>query len=86
MKEYYAVAGLFLLSVSGRCLANDTTAELPTGGLIFTKSNDIEMLSEDLFVSMKEIRVRYRFYNHTGRDVVTRVAFSRRTPSTQFVG
>src|SRR5262249_665261 len=50
-------------------------AELATGGLIFTKSDDVEMLSEDLFISMKQVRVRYRFYNHSHRDIVTQVAF-----------
>jgi hypothetical protein len=55
--------------------ANDSTAELATGGLLFTKSPDIEMTSEDLFISMKEIRVRYRFFNHSTHDVVTQVAF-----------
>jgi hypothetical protein len=33
------------------------------------------MVSEDLFISMKDIRVKYRFYNHSGHDVVTQVAF-----------
>ncbi|QDP26339.1 DUF4424 family protein [Bradyrhizobium cosmicum] len=55
--------------------ANDSTAELATGGLIFTRSPDIEMRSEDLFISMAEIRVQYRFFNHSSRDVVTQVAF-----------
>jgi hypothetical protein len=55
--------------------ANDTTAELATGGLIFTKSPDIEMRSEDLFISMKEIRVQYKFFNHSNSEVVTQVAF-----------
>ncbi|MET3334595.1 MULTISPECIES: DUF4424 family protein [Bradyrhizobium] len=55
--------------------ANDTTAELATGGLLFTKSPDIEMRSEDLFISMTEIRVQYRFFNHSSRDVITQVAF-----------
>jgi hypothetical protein len=60
---------------SAQVRANDTTAELATGGLIFTKSPDIEMRSEDLFISMKEIRVQYRFFNHSNRAVVTQVAF-----------
>ncbi|GGI24349.1 DUF4424 family protein [Bradyrhizobium guangdongense] len=55
--------------------ANDSTAELATGGLIFTRSPDIEMRSEDLFISMTEIRVQYRFFNHSSRDVDTQVAF-----------
>ena len=55
--------------------ANDSSAELATGGLVLTKSNDIEMLSEDLFISMKEIRVQYRFLNHSDGDIVTPIAF-----------
>jgi hypothetical protein len=56
-------------------IANDSTAELATGGLIFTKSKEIEMRSEDLFISMKKIRVQYKFYNHSNSDVVKQVAF-----------
>src|SRR5258708_4337747 len=65
----------FLALAPAQTRANDTTAELATGGLTFTKSPDIEMRSEDLFISMKEIRVQYRFYNQSKKDVVTRVAF-----------
>ncbi len=42
-------------------IGNDSTAELAAGGLVFTKSEDIEMLSKDLFISMKEIKVKYHF-------------------------
>jgi hypothetical protein len=62
--------------------ANNTTAELATGGLVFTKSPDIEMRSEDLFISMREIRVQYKFLNHSNREVVTPVAFP--VPDLQF--
>jgi Domain of unknown function (DUF4424)/YARHG domain len=66
---------VMLVLTPARGFANDTTAELATGGLIFTRSQDIEMRSEDLFISMTEIRVQYHFYNHSSRDVVTQVAF-----------
>ena len=33
------------------------------------------MQSEDLFISTKEIRVRYHFYNNSSGDIVTQVAF-----------
>jgi len=56
-------------------LANDSTAELTTGGLVFAKSASVEMRAEDLFVSDKEIRVRYRFFNAAPRDVTSLVAF-----------
>jgi hypothetical protein len=55
--------------------ANDSSAELATGGLVFVKNNNIEMISEDLFISTKEIRVRYRFRNRAAKDIVTHVAF-----------
>jgi hypothetical protein len=55
--------------------ANDSTAELATGGLVFTRNPDVEMRAEDLFVSATEIRVRYRFFNNATHDVTTLVAF-----------
>lgn len=56
-------------------LANDSSAELATGGLVFVKNPDVEMLAEDLFISTKEIRVRYKFLNKSNADVTTLVAF-----------
>jgi len=55
--------------------ANDTTAELATGGLVLTKTADIEMRSEDLFISTDEIRVTYVFYNKAAQDKTVTVAF-----------
>ena len=40
-------------------LANDTSAELSTGGLVFVRNDDVEMLSEDLLISAREVSVRY---------------------------
>src|SRR5512139_3371967 len=50
-----AVAALAALPA----LANDTSAELSTGGLIFVRNDDVEMLSEDLAISAQEVRVHY---------------------------
>ncbi len=61
--------------VSGAAWANDSTAELATGGLVFVHNDRIEMRSEDLYISAAEIRVRYRFANKTDRDVTVLVAF-----------
>ncbi len=55
--------------------ANDSTAELSTGGLVFVQNDDVEMRSEDLFISSAEIRVRYRFFNKSAKDVAVLVAF-----------
>jgi hypothetical protein len=56
-------------------LANDSTAELGAGGLIYVNTEEIEMRSEDLFISMEEVRVRYEFVNVSDHDVSTLVAF-----------
>ena len=46
-----ALAGAFALWAAAPALANDSTAELTTGGLVLAKSADIEMRSEDLAIS-----------------------------------
>jgi uncharacterized protein DUF4424 len=56
-------------------LANDSTAELAAGGLVFVKNDNIEMRAEDLFISAQQVRVRYKFFNRSGKDVTVRVAF-----------
>lgn len=56
-------------------LANDSTAETAAGGLVLTQSDSIDMLSEDLYVSAEEVRVRYVFRNQSAEDVRTLVAF-----------
>src|SRR4051812_34208822 len=70
-----ALLAALALAGSSPALANDSTAELATGGLIFTKNDALQMRSEELFISTKEIRVRYVFFNTSGKDVTTLVAF-----------
>jgi hypothetical protein len=64
-----------LLGVATAALANDSTASTAAGGLVLESSGDIDMVSEDLFVSVDEIRVHYVFRNPRPRDVETVVAF-----------
>ena len=66
-----ALAGLF---ASGAA-ANDGVMEREAGGLVFKHNDQIDMLSEDLYVSLGEIRVRYRFRNRAPRDVRVTVGF-----------
>src|SRR5262245_2332709 len=56
-------------------IANDTTAELATGGLVLTKNSDIIMRAERLFISMTEVRVRYVFFNKSDKDISSTIAF-----------
>jgi len=61
--------------VSAPALANDTTAQLSTGGLIFVRTDAVAMEREDLFISPDEVRVAYLFRNISDADVESLVAF-----------
>ena len=69
------IALLILLLSTSQSLANDSVAELKSGGLVLARSDEVSILREDLFVSMKEIRVSYQFLNKSGQDIETIVAF-----------
>ena len=69
------LAGAALAALTAPAFANDTTAALTAGGLVFGKTNDIEMRSEDLSISEKEVVVRYRFFNRASADQTLVVAF-----------
>lgn len=56
-------------------MANDTAAQLTTGGLEFITNQDIQMVSEELFISRDEIRVIYEFRNNGAVDQNVLVAF-----------
>jgi hypothetical protein len=66
---------LAILTLAGPAAANDSVAETAAGGLILTRSGEIDMVSEDLSVSADEVRVRYVFRNRTARAVRATVAF-----------
>jgi len=68
-------AGVVALGFGGGASANDSSAELRSGGLVMKKDPAVEMRSEDLFISAKQVRVRYRFANTSARDVSILVAF-----------
>ncbi len=81
---FYLFCGLSLAAAPA--LSNDSTAELETGGLVLLKSSDIQMLSEDLFISTKEIKIHYVFQNNSARDIATVVAFPMPRISTNDPG
>lgn len=70
-----ALAALLAILLATPALANDSTAELAAGGLVLTRTDAIEMRSEDLYISEDAVRVRYVFVNNTPVPVTTRVAF-----------
>lgn len=68
-------AALSSIGLGAGALANDTMAELKTGGLSFVESDVIAMEREDLHISAEEIWVKYLFSNASNQDVETIVAF-----------
>ena len=69
------VLSALLLGVTSPAVANDSTARIGVGGLVFLKSDDIRMASETLSVSAKRINVRYRFRNESASAIDAVVAF-----------
>lgn len=74
------VSGLTLASTAlALCLApakaNDTEANIAMGGLIFEQNDQISMDSEDLYLSLDKVRVRYTYTNHSDRPITLLVAF-----------
>ena len=66
------IASLLAATPAG---ANDATAELRTGGIAPIQSDAIEMVAEDLFLSMDEVRVDYLFRNRADAPVAATIAF-----------
>lgn len=65
----------FTLLISMQLSANDSTGYVLTNGIEYLKSKDIQMLSEDLFISKKIIKVDYQFKNLTAKDVTETILF-----------
>jgi hypothetical protein len=55
--------------------ANDTSAELSVGGLVFTRSTEVSLDSEDLTITPDLVTVKYRFINHAPTPVTLTIAF-----------
>lgn len=75
MRKTLGLIAAAIASIATPTFANDTSVTLGAGGLEIARTDAIEMKSEDLFVSMDRIAVRYVFRNKTGADVKTLVAF-----------
>ncbi|TIU61050.1 MAG: DUF4424 domain-containing protein, partial [Mesorhizobium sp.] len=73
MFRYVLTAALALLAMPA--FANDSIAELGTGGLILSRSDAVAMESEDLYISPEKVTVDYVFRNNTDKDVDAIVAF-----------
>ena len=69
------VALLAFGSMGTAALANDSTAELSVGGLVFTRSAEISVESEELTITPEQVSVRYVFLNQTQNPATVTVAF-----------
>ena len=56
-------------------LADDSSATLQAGGLVLLKTDKIALISEELYLSAKAVKVSYRFRNLTDADYTTTIAF-----------
>ncbi|WP_404406816.1 DUF4424 domain-containing protein [Pelagibacterium halotolerans] len=69
------VAFAVLAGMAGGAFGNDTAATLGAGGLAFAQNDNIAMVSEELYLSLDEVRVTYEFENLTDEDQEVLVAF-----------
>jgi hypothetical protein len=67
----FAVAALLATGAT----ANDTMSTLGAGGLVFVQTDQVKMVSEDLYVSPDQVRVKYEFHNDGDTDTDALVAF-----------
>jgi hypothetical protein len=68
-------AGFVMAGLGAGALANDSSAGLAAGGLVLTKTDAIQMRTENLSISAKLVHVHYVFANTSGHDVTLLVAF-----------
>lgn len=69
------LAAALLLLMGVPAAANDSTAAIGIGGLTLTRSAEIRLDQQELFVSRTQIRVNYIFTNTGAQDIETLVAF-----------
>jgi hypothetical protein len=70
-----ALGAALLALVATGASANDTMAVLGAGGLMFTRTDQITMAREDLYISPERVDVKYTYRNTGDTPVTTIVAF-----------
>jgi hypothetical protein len=66
---------LFCLFIHATAFANDSTGTVAAGGIQFTQTPFIKMVSEDLTISDDKVKVAYLFKNLSDKPVATTVLF-----------
>lgn len=70
-----SAVSILSLALASPVHANDSEAETSLGGLVLKQNDQISMDSEYLYISAKQVRVKYRFTNQSDRDVKALVTF-----------
>jgi hypothetical protein len=73
--RYAAIALAAAVLAAGPASADDSSATLSAGSIVFTKNTPVRMAAEDLYVSPNAVRIRFAFENPSAKDVETIVAF-----------
>jgi hypothetical protein len=63
------------LALAAPLSANDSEAAINLGGIELVQNPHISMDSEDLYISEAEVRVRYRYTNHSAKDQELTISF-----------
>lgn len=63
------------LTLAAPSLANDSEAAINLGGIELVANSAVSMDSEDLYISKDEVRVRYRYTNHSAKDLELTISF-----------
>ncbi|MCC6926337.1 DUF4424 family protein [Novosphingobium sp.] len=70
-----ALLAALSLTLAAPALGNDSEAAVSLGGIELVANSAISMDSEDLYISKDEVRVRYRYTNHSAKDLELTVSF-----------
>lgn len=75
MKKILATLVLMPLMLATPSRANDSEASIGLGGLVLQQNDAISMDSEDLYLSLDQVRVKYRYTNHSDKDLDLLISF-----------
>ncbi|MFN3517601.1 MAG: DUF4424 family protein, partial [Novosphingobium sp.] len=67
--------GITALTLALPARANDSEAAVAMGGIELVANRHVSMDSEDLFISEREVRVRYVYTNHSDKDLELTISF-----------
>ncbi|MDQ0395267.1 DUF4424 family protein [Labrys monachus] len=70
-----SAALVLVLPPVGAAFAEEPVGNIDAGGLVIEGADQVELRSEDLYLSASQVRVSYRFFNPADHDLVVTIAF-----------